>query len=63
MKRFSCGDVVPNCKARFEGANEADLLSQIARHAQDDHGMTSIPEDVLQQVRRHIVDYSDSRNG
>jgi predicted small metal-binding protein len=63
MKRFSCGDVVPNCRARFEGASEADVLAKIARHASEDHGMTSISDDMLQTVRRHIVDYSDAPNG
>lgn len=58
MKKFSCGDVVPNCRASFEGATEADVLEKVARHAKEDHGMTSIPDDLVQQVRRHIVDYS-----
>ncbi len=59
MKHFSCGDVVPNCRARFEGASEAEILEKIARHAGEDHGMTTIPDDMLHTVRRHITD----RNG
>lgn len=60
MKRFSCGDVVPNCKARFEGANEADLFAQIARHAREDHGMLSISDDLVQAVKGRITD--DGKN-
>jgi predicted small metal-binding protein len=61
MKRFSCGDVVPNCKARFEAAGESDLLAQIARHARNDHGLLSMPDDLLQEVKRHIVDFDGAR--
>lgn len=60
MKHFSCGAVVPNCRARFEGASEAEVLAKIARHASEEHGMTNIPDDMLQTVRRHILDYSDA---
>jgi predicted small metal-binding protein len=58
MKHFSCGDVVPNCRARFEGATEAEILAKIAKHASEDHGMTSIPDDMLQTVRSHITDWN-----
>jgi predicted small metal-binding protein len=47
---------VPNCRARFEGATEAEILAKIAQHASEDHGMTSIPDDMLQTVRSHITD-------
>lgn len=56
MKRFSCGDVVPGCKARFEGEDEDAILSQVARHAAHDHGMDHVPPEVVQQVRDHIRD-------
>lgn len=62
MKRFSCGDVVPNCKARFDAATEADLLAQIANHARNDHGMSSLPDSLVQEVKRHIIEY-DGSNG
>jgi len=58
MKEFSCGAVVPGCTAKFEAATEDEILSQVAEHARVDHGMTTIPSDVLAQVRSNITDKS-----
>lgn len=54
MKSFSCGAVVPNCTAKFTGDTEADILSQVAEHARADHGMSEVPGEVVEQVRRNI---------
>lgn len=54
MKEFSCGDVVPGCTAGFRAASEAELLEAVAGHARADHGITSIPDGLLQQIRANI---------
>lgn len=54
MKKFSCGDVVPGCQARFEGDDEEAILKQVAIHARDDHGMAEVPAEVVDQVRAKI---------
>jgi predicted small metal-binding protein len=54
MKEFSCGDVVPNCKASFRATSEEALLKQVARHAQDDHGLTELPAELVEAVKRRI---------
>lgn len=54
MKQFSCGDVVPGCSAKFEGRDEAELLEQIARHAREDHGLTNLPPDLVEAVKKNI---------
>ena len=54
MKQFSCGDVVPGCSRRFTGT-EDQILSQVAVHAAADHGMDSIPDEVVAQVRGRMV--------
>jgi predicted small metal-binding protein len=54
MKQFSCGDVVPGCKASFQGASEDEILGQVAKHATVDHGMTDIPASLVAQVRANI---------
>ena len=54
MKQFSCGDVVPGCKAVFSGTTEEQILSAVAAHAQRDHGMFQIPEGLVAQVRSLI---------
>jgi predicted small metal-binding protein len=56
MKVFDCAAVVPDCSARFEAESEDGLLSQVVRHARDDHGMEHVPHDVLDAVRSHIRD-------
>ncbi|WP_019144980.1 DUF1059 domain-containing protein [Aeromicrobium massiliense] len=55
MKSFACGDVVPGCDATFVCDTDDDVLAAVARHAQDDHGMTEVPAELVDQVRGHIV--------
>ena len=54
MKQFSCGDVVPGCKAVFRSEDETGILTQVAGHAQRDHGMSSVPDALVQQVCAQI---------
>lgn len=54
MKQFSCGAVVPGCTATFSGQTEDEILGQVAAHAKDDHGMDSVPDEVVAQVRENI---------
>lgn len=42
MKSFRCGDVVPGCTRSFV-ASEQDLLTDVARPAQTDHGLLEVP--------------------
>ncbi len=51
MKQFACGDVVPGCDAEFAGASEDDILAAVAVHAGRDHSLTSIPPELVSQVR------------
>lgn len=54
MKSFSCGAVVPNCTATFQGETDDAILAQVADHARADHGMETVPPEVADEVRRHI---------
>ena len=56
MKQFSCGDIVPNCEARFDAETEDEILTLVAVHARDDHGLDPVPDDIVIQVRGHIHD-------
>ena len=58
MKQFACGDVVPGCAAVMRGATEDEVLVQVAEHAKKDHGMQSVPAEVVELVRARIVDIS-----
>lgn len=54
MKNFSCGSVVPGCTATFTAETEDGILAQVAQHAQADHGLTEISDDLVAQVRAAI---------
>lgn len=56
MKQLACGSVVPNCEAVFRGESEDDLMRQATAHAQEAHGMDTIPPAVAAQVRAQIQD-------
>ena len=58
MKKFSCGDVVPGCKASFEAPDEQTLFGKIAAHARADHGLSEISPALLAQVRANVRDVS-----
>ena len=55
MKTFACGSVVPGCTATFQGATEDDILAQVAEHAKVDHGMDTVPPELVEQVRLKIA--------
>lgn len=55
MKQFACGDVVPGCDARFVGASDDDILSQVAAHAASAHGLTDVSPELVDQVRSRIT--------
>jgi predicted small metal-binding protein len=54
MKQFCCGDVVPGCKASFQGSTDDEILGAVAIHARQDHGLTDIPASLISQVRSKI---------
>jgi predicted small metal-binding protein len=55
MKRFACGDIVPGCDATFLSESDEELLAEVARHADHDHGMSEVPAAMVEQVRSRIV--------
>jgi len=53
-KKFACGDVVNGCAWSITADNEEDLFKKIAEHARKDHGITEIPNDLIQKVQSKI---------
>lgn len=53
MKQFACGDVVPGCIRVFSGT-EQEILDAVFVHAQGDHGMADVPQELVDQVRSKI---------
>jgi predicted small metal-binding protein len=56
MKEFSCGAVVPGCDMKFEADSEGAILEQVAQHASQDHGITEVTPELVEQVKAHIHD-------
>jgi predicted small metal-binding protein len=50
MKEFTCGVLVPGCKARFEGESDEEILERVAVHARDEHGMDEVPPEVVDRI-------------
>lgn len=59
MKSFACGQVVPNCEAKWVCATEEELFAEIAQHAEKAHGLTNIPPELVEQVRENIVEVDE----
>jgi predicted small metal-binding protein len=55
MKAFACGDVVPGCTTTFTGPDEDAIFGQVAAHAAADHGLATVPAELVDQVRAAIV--------
>lgn len=55
MKSFACGDVVPGCQAAWLCSTEDEVLAKVAAHAHHDHGLTEIPQELVDAVRSKIV--------
>lgn len=51
MKQFACANVVPGCDGVVTGETEDEVLAAAAQHAADVHGMTSVPDEMVTQIR------------
>ncbi len=55
MKQFACGSVVAGCDARSVYATDSEILNAVAAHAAADHGLASVPAELVEQVVAHIT--------
>ena len=55
MKSFACGDVVPGCEAAWVCSSDEEILFEVARHARAVHGLTEVPSQLVESVRRAIT--------
>lgn len=55
MKHFACGDVVPSCGRTFTAPDEDGILAAVAAHARADHGLDTVPAELVDQVRQRIT--------
>lgn len=55
MKQFACGTVVDGCDGVVTGETDDDVLAAAARHAAEAHGLTDVPEELVDQIRAGIT--------
>ncbi|MEX2536338.1 MAG: DUF1059 domain-containing protein [Trueperaceae bacterium] len=54
MKVLYCKDVGFDCGYVARAGNEEELLRQVAEHAESEHQLTDLSDEVVQQVRAAI---------
>ena len=55
MKQFACGTVVDGCDGVVTGETDDEVLAAAARHAADAHGMSEVPDEVVEKIRAGIT--------
>jgi predicted small metal-binding protein len=53
MKQFACGAVVPGCDALWVCSSEEQILTLVATHLRDDHGL-EITAELMDRVAEAI---------
>jgi predicted small metal-binding protein len=53
---FECTNVVPGCEGIVEGDSPDEVLEKAAAHAASVHGMTELPDEVVEKVKSSIVE-------
>lgn len=54
MKKLRCRDVGFDCDREITAKSEAEILTQAAEHAQNDHGLKEITPEVVAAVKAAI---------
>lgn len=55
-KRFECNNVFAGCEGVVEAASDDEVLAAAAGHAASVHGVTTLPDTVVAQVRAGITE-------
>ncbi len=56
MKRFACGAIVPGCTAVFQADSNELILAQVAGHAQSEHSIGTVSDELAALVLEHTQD-------
>jgi predicted small metal-binding protein len=52
--KVHCRDVGFDCDGIVQADNEDDLLQQVAKHAQSEHGLETVTDEVIAKVKSVI---------
>ncbi len=53
-KTICCRDVGVDCDFVVRGETEEEIMKKVAEHAQKEHGMKEIPQELVERVREAI---------
>ena len=56
MKQFACGNVVDGCDGVVTGETDEEVMEAAAAHAAEAHGLTELPDEVVEKVRAGITE-------
>ncbi|AKG53243.1 hypothetical protein DGWBC_0564 [Dehalogenimonas sp. WBC-2] len=54
MASFKCSDIGMKCGFEVKDDNEKELLHLIGHHAEETHGMKTIPADTMEKINKAI---------
>jgi predicted small metal-binding protein len=55
-KVLSCRDVGVDCDFEARGETEEEVMKKTAQHAKEAHGMTEIPQEIVEKCQKAIRD-------
>ncbi|HXG05232.1 MAG TPA: DUF1059 domain-containing protein [Candidatus Binatia bacterium] len=55
-KQLRCADLMPGCNFVAEGKDTSEVMQKAAEHARRDHGMSTIPPEVVTRAQAAIRD-------
>ena len=55
-KVLTCREVGMDCDFVARGSSEEEIMAKAAQHAKQDHGLESIPPEVVEKVKAAIRD-------
>lgn len=51
---FDCTNVVPGCEGTVTGDTKDEVVQEAAKHAREAHGMTELPDELVERVLASI---------
>lgn len=55
-KVLKCADVTGNCPEVVRGQSETEIMEQVARHAKEQHGLETVPPELVSKAKAAIQD-------
>jgi len=55
-KHITCDDVVPGCDFTATAGSEEELMKEVTRHAEDEHGVKDVTPELAAKVKAAIQD-------